>query len=294
MRMLLSLALLTCTGSALRSPVSAQAPAEPTPAGPPASTVVPAEPAPPPTSAPAESSPAPDQAPATPPPPPSYPEPSPPGPQRPLGTPEPAIEEGTWDPFAYPYSNVHQHDGFYLRLSLGAAFGAILGDGHVARGVDEVQLDGFGVGTSIAIGAALVPNLILDVDFFYATLFDSDVEVDGDDLGDSSHADPRLGVGEDHQLLGLGLGLTYYLMPVNIYLAGSFGLGRVSFEAHDGDRGASDWGLASNLMVGKEWWVDSDWGIGVAAQLMLVWVDDDFLNDVNAYALSVMFSATYN
>jgi hypothetical protein len=284
MRMLLSLALLTCAGAVLPGLASAQAPPEPAPA----------EPVPPPTSAPAETSPAPEQAPEAPPPPPSYPEPAPAGPHPPLGEPEPEIQPGAWDPWAYPYSNVHQHDGFYLRLSLGAAFGAIRGDGHTARGVDEVELTGFGVGTSIAIGAALVPNLILDLDFFYATLFGSDVEVDGDDQGDSGDADPRLGVGEDQQLLGFGLGLTYYFMPVNLYLTGSFGMGRVAFENHAGDRGASDWGLASNLMVGKEWWVDSDWGIGVAAQFLMLWVDDDFLNDVNAYAVSLMVSATYN
>jgi hypothetical protein len=181
-----------------------------------------------------------------------------------------------------------------LRLSIGVGGSAIFGDGHAARGVDDVELTAFGIGTSVGIGAALVPNLILNLDFVYASFFDSDLEVDGEDRGDSSHADPRLGVGEDQQLLGLGIGMTYYFMPLNLYLAGSLGIGRVTFEDHDGDRGASDWGLAGNLMVGKEWWVDGDWGIGVAAQFLLLWVDDEFLGDVNAYALSLMFSATYN
>jgi hypothetical protein len=201
------------------------------------------------------------------------------------------------DPWGHPYTDdteAREHVGFYLRLSIGVGGGAILGDGHTVRGVDEVALTGFGIGTSIGIGAAVIPNLILDVDFFHASFFDPDVEADGDDLGESSHVDPRLGVGEDQQLVGFGLGVTYYFMPVNIYLGGSLGVGRVVFEDNDGDRGGSSVGLAGNLMVGKEWWVADDWGIGIAGQLVLLSADDDLLNHVKAYALNVMFSATYN
>jgi hypothetical protein len=211
-----------------------------------------------------------------------------------LGTQEPEIEPGAWDPWAYPYSKTHQHDGFYLRLSVGIGGGVISGDGHVASGVDEVALSSFGIGSSIGLGFALIPNLILHLDLSFASFFNSDVDVDGDDQGAAAYADPGLGVGEDQQLVGLGIGMTYYFMPANIYLSGSLGIGRVVFEDDDGDRGASSVGLAGNLMLGKEWWVANDWGIGIAAQLLLLSVEDDLLNDVNAAALSVLFSASYN
>jgi hypothetical protein len=47
-------------------------------------------------------------------------------------------------------------------------------------------------------------------------------------------------------------------------------------------------------MVGKEWWVGADWGIGLAGQFVYVAVEDDVLGDVSGLALSLLFSATYN
>jgi hypothetical protein len=48
-------------------------------------------------------------------------------------------------------------------------------------------------------------------------------------------------------------------------------------------------------MVGKEWWVSDDWGLGVAAQLLLGSAKDPY-SDAHwtSRGVAVMFSSTYN
>ena len=49
-----------------------------------------------------------------------------------------------------------------------------------------------------------------------------------------------------------------------------------------------------HALVGKEWWVGTDWGIGVAGQVLIVRASDDFLGDIGGLGFGVLFSATYN
>ena len=125
-------------------------------------------------------------------------------------------------------------------------------------------------------------------------MFNPSVSVDGHHIGDAQDVGRNVGVGEDIEIAGLGIGVTYYIMPANVYLAGSIGFGQARFEDTSGDRADSDIGIAGNFMLGKEWWVGRDWGIGVAGQMILLAAHDDILGRVHAMALNVMFSATYN
>ena len=47
-------------------------------------------------------------------------------------------------------------------------------------------------------------------------------------------------------------------------------------------------------MIGKEWWVGADWGIGFAGQVVVVAAEDEVLGPINGFAVSALFSATYN
>jgi hypothetical protein len=172
--------------------------------------------------------------------------------------------------------------------------GGLGGNNHVERGVDRVSLTGFSLSTSVALGGAIADNLILDADFFEASIFDPAVRLDGHYIGHSNAVYRDLGIGDDQQLECFGFGLTYYIMPANVYLVGSLGLGRVVFQDVSGVRAGSYLGPAGNFMVGKEWWVAPDWGIGIGAQLILLSVHDEVLGRVGAAAVNAMFSATYN
>jgi hypothetical protein len=276
-----------------------------TPAGQPAPAPAPAPPGAPPQPAPAAPT-----APAEPtepgaaqpePAPPSYPQPAeppqeqPPAPTyQPLGRPEPEIKEGDWDPWEHATVDKHRHDGFYLRLNIGVGWGQIAGDDHRLSGIDEVKISSIGLATSIGIGGALTDNFILNADLYQTMLFNPSVEIDGDDAGDADDLEFDIGVGDDAEIGGIGIGVTYYIMPVNIFLAGSVGIGQAVFEDGRGDREGSDVGLALNAIIGKEWWVGTDWGLGVAGQFTYLRADDTIFGTLNCLAANLLFSATYN
>jgi hypothetical protein len=53
-------------------------------------------------------------------------------------------------------------------------------------------------------------------------------------------------------------------------------------------------GFGFNLMVGKEWWVSDNWGLGVALQLLLAGAKDRDGTEWDSGALAVLFTATHN
>jgi hypothetical protein len=305
---------MACAGSALaQAPAGAPKPAAPTaqpaaapsavPAAQPAAapaTAPAAGPTAPPSAAPtAPAAPAPGAAePTPPPPPPQYatPQSEPPPPHyQPLGgTPEPEIEKGDWDPWEHVGATKHRHDGFLLRLAIGVAFGGMNGDDFLLDPGSETGAGGAGFSTTIGIGGALTENLVLNADLFQTTFLNPTIEVDGHELGDADKHGEDRGVGENVELTGLGIGVTYYFMPVNIYLAGAVGIGQVVFVSDSGERAGSDAGLSLHALVGKEWWVGVDWGIGVAGELVFVRAQDDYLGDVTGLGFGVLFTATYN
>jgi len=62
---------------------------------------------------------------------------------------------------------------------------------------------------------------------------------------------------------GLGVGLTYYIMPLNVFLAGTVGFGPLSFS-NNGTNSSTQNGLVGRFGLGKEWFVSQSWGLGIA------------------------------
>ena len=100
----------------------------------------------------------------------------------------------------------------------------------------------------------------------------------------------------------LGLGLTYYFMPINPYLTAVLGAGwlTLDIDGDDVDTRGTDAGFGFNFDVGKEWWVSDNWGLGLAGRFVLVsgTTTNEDNNDVKSafglVAFAVLFSATYN
>lgn len=248
------------------TPPPAAAPVEPPPQAPPPAGVQPPPPAAAAPTAPAETFP-PTPPPTSPPPPPPEP-----GPQygRLGGTPEQPVPEGDWNPWDHPEaSGNYEHEGFFLRLQLGPGGSSVWREGE--------SWSGMGLGMGLAIGGSPVPNLALHLDLQTSWMFSPSRDVNG--IGMQS----------------LGLGVTWYIMPVDIFLSGSLGIGWLAFEDDAGQSKDTSAGLALDALVGKEWWVGSDWGIGVAAQLLYMHVKD-YTDDagMDGLAVNVLFTATYN
>jgi hypothetical protein len=182
----------------------------------------------------------------------------------------------------------HTHDGFYLQMDLG--FGAMSSSADDPL-FGEVELSG-GLGKtgafSIGLGYAVVPNFILAAHFWGAGVIEPDVSVGGQDLG--SATDSTL------SLTGVGLNLTYYFMPINIYVSVTPSLGSLTAE-QGGNTSDSENGFAIRLAVGKEWWVSDNWGLGLNLQYAHSSNDDSADAGAPTWGTNwfgVAFSATYN
>jgi hypothetical protein len=188
-------------------------------------------------------------------------------------------------------SNSYRHTGFFLRFSIGPGWSQ-------ADAPYDINDSGFSSFYAFDIGGALSENLIL-----HARL-----------SGLTNHGNKKVALNIDDQLIhtektgisyGLaGVGLTYYIMPVNIYLTFILGIAGSALQVDQDDIDnnveieGSKPGVGLNLDVGKEWWVGSEWGLGVAARFTFSSVgtnksstSDDRLESVG---LGVLFSATYN
>jgi hypothetical protein len=193
------------------------------------------------------------------------------------GQPEPEIENGTWDPWAHPATGRFEHEGFFLRLDLGPSYSTL------SR--PDYRWTGLGLGLGLAIGGSLVENFALHADF-QTTLLPSPAQ----------HAyGHKTDFNADIVFESMGIGATWHIMPANIFISGSAGIGVLVFEADDGQSKDTSAGLTLNGLIGKEWWVGADWGIGFAGQVLFMNVKD-YVDEqhINAFAFNLLFTATYN
>jgi hypothetical protein len=212
------------------------------------------------------------------PPPGSYPPPSPV--QGPVPPPA-AIPPGY---VLAPPPNVH--DGFYLRLHLG--FGMTSIKGEDGRGAQNT-LAGMGTSFGLALGGTVVRNLAV---FGTFTFNFTDRPTVSDGLGNSGTASGSLG------LYAVGAGVVYYLQPFNLYVSGALTGVQLGFMDED-DRTVyeSKFGVGFQGIVGKEWWVSSEWGLGIALETILAGYmkdADDPSVRWSGHAFTLLFSATYN
>ena len=86
-----------------------------------------------------------------------------------------------------------------------------------------------------------------------------------------------------------------------MFLAGSLLASRlVVSDSNNNDIGRSDWGFTFEGLIGKEWWVSDNWGLGISAQGLLGAMKDQQTTPGQSVptwhvaAFTLLFSATYN
>ena len=179
------------------------------------------------------------------------------------------------------FVGAEEHDGFMLRLALGMGFGqATFGTFD-----QELDLSGLSASFSLDIGGEIAPNFNLHGRLASASLPSPSMSIDGRRVSSNTNTNISASV--------LGIGATYYVMPINLYITGVFGLSHILLS-DDFRRRRSNAGWALNLDVGKEWWVSDDWGLGVAGRFWLTRVAEEASDDDLTLAVfAVLFSATY-
>jgi hypothetical protein len=181
-------------------------------------------------------------------------------------------------------SKPREHDGFFVRLNVGVAYGGNSTKDVTRPAVDEVRVQGVGSSWSISVGYAFSNNFAVHLDSFGGTLIDPAVYDDDTKVRD---------VPGKYTLAGVGAGMTYYFMPINIFLSASVGVTILKAEINI-LRFESEPGVGASALVGKEWWLSDNWALGVAGQFIFSLIPD-FQGEANrSFAGGLMLSITYN
>lgn len=188
----------------------------------------------------------------------------------------------------------HQHNGFYLSMNLGPTFLSVkdqLSDSYISP--YNREYNGMGVMLDLKLGWALKENLIL-----HATLISN---IMNDPTTKNKHPlyeefSSIVDMGDEL----IGAGVTYYLMPSNILLSCSMGVGQFSVTDTQGMHKNinSESGFAMQLKLGKEWWVSKNWGLGVGLTYgnNVVISDPQFnqSNELSSQHFGILFNTTFN
>ena len=150
-----------------------------------------------------------------------------------------------------------RHLAVQLRAALGPTY--LTAVQSLADGSED-PVHGFGAGFDVALGAMVSEQLALNMDLVLLRSTDAERGV----LDDTTFS-----------ALHLGGGLTYWVMPANLYLAGSLGLARSSVAGNPVRLGvelptqdASDLGAGVHLAAGKQWWLSRWLGLGATLSLL--------------------------
>lgn len=185
-------------------------------------------------------------------------------------------------------TSLTSHKGFYLSMGLGTVFGNINMDSNE---LGEVVYSGVGAIFDFKIGGAIKENLILHGSLMSSAMSGPNVKTN---MG-SGKSSNNINLGEAM----IGGGLTYYVMPANVSLSGSLGLGNFTVINNDTDTNVStERGFSMQLKVGKEWKVSRKWGLGVAATYGKTSVDNrpggGIQEVLNSNRFGIMFNASFN
>ncbi len=172
------------------------------------------------------------------------------------------------------------HRGFFLRMTAGGLYASTGADDYeLASILGDFDASGWGGDFTLALGGCVSENVALHGSLFSWSISDPDVEIE------------NLGEGELDGTVSMsayGGGITYYMMPANVYLSGNVGLGFFTVDS-EGEDETSDPGFAMDLSIGKEWWVGNSWGLGLAGAFGY-----HSIEDFSGWNAGVRFTATFN
>jgi opacity protein-like surface antigen len=173
------------------------------------------------------------------------------------------------------------HEGVFVRGQIG--FGYFRAT--ASEGGDSVAISGAGPSLDLAGGFAVQPGLIIHGTFLYDVTYSPEVEFNGQ----SQSVEGSAG------MVGIGAGITYYMMPNNMFFSGTLAMTQLVAE-EDGETEGSEWGPGIAVQAGKEWFVAPKVGLGVAARFALgsQKIDPDFDVNYTTTTFSLLFSGTFN
>ena len=194
-------------------------------------------------------------------------------------------------PQSLPLPNgIETHDGFYLKIIAGGGIAHYTGDFSYETYYTQIKEEitysgGMPITIRLHIGGTISENLV----FYGVTggvlVTNPTREVDGEEVtGDLYSNQVNMG--------GFGPGLSYYLMPANVYFSGSIQLA-VATDTYTAGTEGQPIGFGINIGVGKEWWVGEQWGLGLGLDGFYCSASNNYLS-VSSYSINLVFTVTYN
>ncbi len=186
------------------------------------------------------------------------------------------------DPAGTPTAGEYTHDGFFLRFNVGFGYtSAFFRSDFGERG----SVDGGAFNFAFALGGAVVENLIVYGETFFSTALGPTFRSGGETVA-TRDDDVSL------TIIGIGPGVSYYIMPNNLYISTTIGVGRAVLEVLN-DTASSNIGFLQRITLGKEWWTGKQWGLGLNGELMWGYLPDEG-GALYPLSVAVNFSATFN
>jgi len=186
----------------------------------------------------------------------------------------------------------HQHDGFYLSLTGGPAFGKITVEAANAS-FKKIEMSGAGFQFDFKIGGVISEenNLILSFDVISRAISGPTMTVDGN----SANTNTDVTAGD----VIYGVGITKYFMPDNIFINATVGLAKFTMQ-YNNAQSTSESGFGFQIKGGKEWWVSDNWALGVAGGLAYISANDktvsgsNYSGKLSTTKFFVVFNTTFN
>jgi hypothetical protein len=203
---------------------------------------------------------------------------------------------------AAPDPTGRRHDGFYLRLGLGAGLVRSEIDFDTGTISEEVRAGGGGVALEIALGGTVAPGLVIGGGIYSVSVARINwrspaVRERSDDGGDEID-------GGEGGLSVLGVMIDYYPNPRGgFHVQGALGIGALAFQNdEDSNFPGEDWeGGGGGLMLGAgyEFWVSDQWSLGGIARVLamsgkLRGSESERNYDSRAFAPAILFGATHH
>ena len=191
---------------------------------------------------------------------------------------------------------VETHDGGMVRLTLGIGAASVRQDYSNIAGL-EVELSGGGLVWSADFGAGVTERLTVHARIGQLWLVAPKFRAKNAAPG-SPESQP-LASGSTLTATLVGAGASYTFMPLNMYVTAIGGLSVISLvlgDADDDDQEIVRNGFGFNFDVGKEWWVASQLGLGMAARFWWATGGAEYRGakfDRTFLGLGIVLSSTY-
>ena len=203
-----------------------------------------------------------------------------------------AMVAGTFVASAASAGVAKTHDGLFVRVALGAGSGSA----KISPPGGSLEFSGTAGDVNLAIGGSVNENLAVHATLWGWSVSDPTVDLTITGLGTGSGT----ANGSTVTMGAIGVGATYFFMPVNAYVSGSLGLGSLTLSDDSlGLDANSGTGFAMDLTVGKEWWAGQNFGIGLSGDVTYFSAKDsaDLLDTTENWSgpgFGLRVSATFN